>query len=588
MKTLRVALCQINTTVGDISTNTQKILDLWQRASRDQAHVAVFPELTITGYPPEDLLFKTEFLDANRQALSWLTGYSHHLSCALLVGFVDQDESGIYNAAALIAGGEIQTIYHKIFLPNYGVFDEKRYFNEGKRLVVCDINGLKVALTICEDIWYPDGPMHYSCLHEDVPIVLNLSASPFSKKKPLIRERMLSTRASDENAAVVMVNAVGGQDELVFDGHSVVFGPDGECLARLQAFEEDYQCVDISVEDIFQRRLKDARRRQEKLYFQRMSLPWELSKVSLSLSDSLSPLPAHGGVGPREDDLALLYKALVTGTRDYVEKNGFREVIIAISGGIDSALVATIAVDALGADRVHGIFLPTRFSADISREDSILLARNLGFSLQELSIESLFTHYLDALQPFFQDIPFGLAEENLQSRIRGTLVMALSNKFGYLVLTTGNKSEMSTGYATLYGDMAGGFAVIKDVLKTEVYALARYRNTLSPVIPERILTRPPSAELRPNQKDTDSLPPYEILDPIIQGYVEEDLSLDELYTLAPSREIVDRVIHLIQRSEYKRRQAPPGIKVSDRAFGRDRRMPITQRLNLSLPDVPRS
>ncbi|MCX7883361.1 MAG: NAD+ synthase [Brevinematales bacterium] len=580
MTGLRVSLCQMNPTVGDIGYNMEKILSFWKHASQDHAHIAVFPELALVGYPPEDLLYKREFLEANQKAIDRLVKHSRHISSALLVGFVDQDESGIYNAAVMIGGGRIISRYHKIFLPNYGVFDEKRYFNEGRHLSLCTIQGIKTAITICEDIWYPDGPMHYGCLLEDVQVVFNLSASPFHKEKPLIRERMLATRASDENAAVVMVNLVGGQDELVFDGNSSVFGPTGECFCRLKAFEEDYQCVDIVPGNIFSQRLKDARRRQEKLYFQKADLPWEIQTSSWEVDTSPAG-PVLSVIEPLPEKIPLLYKALVTGTRDYVEKNGFKEVIVGISGGIDSALVATIAVDALGPKRVHGIFLPTRFSADISREDSFLLAQNLGFPLEELSIEALFVHYLEELRPFFKDMPFGLAEENLQSRIRGNIVMALSNKFGYLVLTTGNKSEMSTGYATLYGDMAGGFAVIKDVLKTEVYELARYRNTLSPVIPERILTRPPSAELRPHQKDTDSLPPYEVLDPLIQAYVEEDLSFDEMCEKGFAPEVVYRVIQLVNASEYKRRQAPPGIKVSVRAFGKDRRMPITNRFSWS-------
>jgi NAD+ synthase (glutamine-hydrolysing) len=575
MQTLRIALCQINTTVGDIDANKEKILSYWERAKKDQAHLAVFPELTLTGYPPEDLLYKSEFIDANRRALDELVKSSRRHSTALVVGFVDQDESGIYNSCALIFGGEIIDVYHKIFLPNYGVFDEKRYFLEGRHLSYTEINGVKVGFTICEDIWYPDGPMHSSCLLYDTQVVVNLSASPFHKAKPQMRERMLATRAADENAFVVFVNAVGGQDELVFDGHSSVFAPDGGLIARLKGFEEDYQSVDIKPVDVFQYRLKDARRRQEKLYFQSKELPWSVQATTLELSQrKLSP--SYAVIEPLEQTIPLLYKALVVGTRDYVRKNGFRKVILGISGGIDSALVATIAVDALGAENVCGVFLPTRFSADISREDSYQLSRNLGFELHEIAIESLFGHYLDELRPLFRDTPFGLAEENLQSRIRGTIVMALSNKFGYLVLTTGNKSEMSTGYATLYGDMAGGFAVIKDVLKTEVYALAHYRNSLSPVIPTRIIERPPSAELRPDQKDTDSLPPYEVLDPLIQAYVEEDASFEEMLTLAP-REVVSRVMRLVDASEYKRRQAPPGIKVSVRAFGRDRRMPITNR-----------
>ncbi|URA11302.1 NAD+ synthase [Thermospira aquatica] len=583
MSSLRIALCQVNPTVGDIHNNTEKILSFWKNASHDGAHIAVFPELCLPGYPPEDLLYKTEFLQANLAALNRLVESSQKIPTALIVGFIDQDESGIYNAAALIANGEIIDIYHKIFLPNYGVFDEKRYFNEGKHLSVCTINGIKTAISICEDIWYPDGPMHFSSLIEDVQVVFNLSASPFHKEKPSQRERMLTTRASDENTMVVMVNAVGGQDELVFDGHSCIIGPKGNIVARLKAFEEDYQCVDVSFVSVLQNRLKDARRRQQKLYFQEIPLPWTLHKKTIELSPSQKK-PAFGVIEPQMDSIALLYKALVVGTRDYVEKNGFKEVIVGISGGIDSALVATIATDALGEHRVHGIFLPTRFSADISREDSFLLAKNLGIDLKELSIEGLFGKYLEELQPFFHNTPFGIAEENLQSRIRGNIVMALSNKFGYLVLTTGNKSEMSTGYATLYGDMAGGFAVIKDVLKTEVYALAHYRNSITPVIPQRILERPPTAELRPDQKDTDTLPPYEILDRLIQGYVEEDLSFEDLCHLSPSPEIVKRVIRLIDTSEYKRRQAPPGIKVSVRAFGKDRRMPITNRFQPTPPD----
>jgi len=578
MRLLRVALAQINLCVGDIKGNTSRIKSSITRAEEAMSDVVLFPELSVTGYPPEDLIFKPEFIHANHHALFEIADFCKDKDLLAVVGFIHR-ERDISNAAAMIYKGEIVDIYHKIYLPNYGVFDEKRYFKAGSHIPVIHFRDTAIGVNICEDIWYPDGPGHIQATTGQAEILLNMSASPFHKGKQNYRERMYATRAGDELCYLFNCNLVGGQDELVFDGRSTAYGPDGRLVARLKGFEPDFQVMDINVSAVFRDRLKDIRRRE----VTHVTPPYEIRHIELE--EKPAPPRAEKAVPvivSLDEKNAEIYKALVIGTRDYILKNNFDKVLIAISGGIDSALVAAIAVDALGPEKVTGIYLPTKFSADISGTDAQKLADNLGITLHNLSIQDIFENYLEKLEPLFKGLPFNVAEENMQARIRGNIVMALSNKFGYLVLTTGNKSEMSTGYATLYGDMAGGFAVIKDVLKTRVYALSRYVNREREIIPERIIERPPSAELRPDQKDTDSLPPYEILDRIIRDYVEEDKPLDELIDEIGDKNTVERFVRLIDKNEYKRRQAPPGIKISERAFGRDRRMPIVNAFSKNL------
>ncbi len=576
MRTFRFSLCQCNFKVGDIQGNTDKIKLLIQKALKDKADAAVFPELSITGYPPEDLVFKTQFIGSNLEALKSIIDFSKGKKILIIIGFIhkNDEDNNIFNSAGIIYNGKLIDIYHKIFLPNYGVFDEKRYFTPGNSVPVLIYKGIRIGVNICEDIWYPVGPLHYQSVAGNAEVIINISASPYHTGKQSYREKMFGTRAGDESVILLNCNLVGGQDELVFDGCSTAYNENGGLIARMRSFEEDFMSFDIDADTVFRKRLKDIRRRQEKEY---LKSPFEVKiievdKMNISPARALSKKAIiHDETG----DIASIYKALVLGTHDYVEKNGFENVIVAVSGGIDSALVAAIAVDALGPDRVKGIFLPSEFSASISREDAGILARNLGIEFLELSIQDLYESYNLKFKKIFKGLPFGIAEENLQSRIRGNIVMALSNKFGWLVLTTGNKSEMSAGYATLYGDMAGGFAVIKDVLKTTVYELAEYRNAIKPVIPSRIIERAPSAELRANQKDSDSLPEYPILDAVIRAYVEEDSPVEEIAAEIGDAALVKRVISMIDKSEYKRRQSPPGIKISPRAFGRDRRMPVT-------------
>lgn len=569
----RLALAQINPTVGDLKGNAEKVIAALSQARRWGAHLVVFPEMAIPGYPPEDLLLMPSFLQANRAALEEVAAQTSGLTT--LVGFVDRDESDIYNAAALLHDGRIAAVYHKIHLPNYGVFDENRYFRPGKRPLVFRLGEAIVGVNICEDIWYPAGPTEVQAL-AGTQLVVNISASPYHVGKGRARERMLSTRAADNVVFVAYCNLVGGQDELVFDGGSLVLDARGEVLACARSFEEDLLVLDLDLREVFRLRLHDPRQRQERAV--------GLEQVEWVFL-TLAPLPEEGiGVLPpgkkgweEKEKEAELYQALVLGTRDYVRKNGFRQVVVGLSGGIDSALTATIAADALGPENVIGVYMPTRYSSPISREDAEALARNLGIRLLTIPIDDIFQSYLDTLAEPFRGLAPDVTEENIQARIRGNILMALSNKFGWLVLTTGNKSELATGYCTLYGDMAGGFAVLKDVLKTQVYRLARYRNARGEVIPERILTRPPSAELRPDQRDEDALGPYVVLDPILQAYVEEDRSLEEIVALGYDEETVRCILRLVDGSEYKRRQGAPGIKITPRAFGKDRRLPITNR-----------
>ncbi len=581
MRSLRVGLFQINAVVGDLEGNTEKIRAHLKSSASRHLHVAAFPELAITGYPPEDLLLKPTFLEKNRKALSDLLNVAPEI--LVIVGFVEQADD-IYNAAAMIYGGRVVGIQRKQYLPNYGVFDENRYFQSGNSNIILRYRNIPIGVNICEDIWYPKGPLYHQTIDGNAEIIVNLSASPFHAGKREVRESMLKTRAADNGTYIVYTNLVGGQDELVFDGQSLVIGPDGEIESRGRAFAEDVIITEIDMDRVFGARLHDPRRRKEKLT---RVYGGEWGHVPMSIVDldqDHPPSPetprslAKGALTEPLSPVGEIYEALVLGVRDYVQKNGMTDVLIGISGGIDSALVAAVACDALGGDRVHGIFMPSVFTSEESREDSALLAKSLGCSLETIPIDGLVSEFLSRLSPFFSGKGPDTTEENIQPRIRGILLMALSNKFGHLVLTTGNKSEMSVGYMTLYGDMAGGFAVLKDVPKTVVYDLCRLRNALRPGgIPDRILTKKPTAELKENQFDTDSLPPYEILDPIMEAYVEEDLGYDEIVGRGYAPPDVARVIRLIDQSEYKRRQSPPGVKISMRAFGKDWRVPMTNR-----------
>ena len=574
MRTFRIALAQTNPTVGDLDGNTSRIVEDIGRARDMGADLVAFPELAIPGYPPEDLLFKPQFIQENIGKLREVASASRDI--AVVVGFADAN-SYVYNAAAVLYDGEVVGRYHKIYLPNYGVFDEERYFQAGAECPVFTIAGTPVGVNICEDIWFAVGPTTVQRA-AGAEVIVNISASPYHAGKRRTRERMLSVRAADNELFVAYVNMVGGQDELVFDGGSMIHDPLGEEMARGKQFEEDLVVADLEVEAVFRSRLRDTRPRTERT--------GSLDKVGRAVHVEVSDPPADSRStlkpsypGTALDGAAEVYAALVLGTRDYVRKTGFEQVYVALSGGIDSSVVAAVATDALGPENVIGVAMPSRYSSEGSVLDARGLSEALGLTLWEIPIEGPFSAYLDALEPRFRDTEPGIAEENLQSRTRGMLVMALANKFGGIVLTTGNKSEMAVGYATIYGDMAGGYAVIKDVPKTLVYELAEYRNSLGegPVIPESVLTKPPSAELRPDQKDEDSLPPYDVLDPILKAYVEDDLSFDEIVGMGFERDVVEHVVTLVDRNEYKRRQAPPGIKITPRSFGRDRRMPITNR-----------
>jgi NAD+ synthase (glutamine-hydrolysing) len=572
MPSLRVGLAQINVTVGDLKGNVARILACVAEARSLGVDLLAFPELAVAGYPPEDLLLRPQFVRDNLDALDQVVKGSAGIT--LVVGFVDAEED-IYDAAAIIHDGHLIDVYRKQFLPNYGVFDEDRYFEPGNRIAVYDVAGVGVGVNICEDIWYPEGPAQAQA-YNGAQVIVNISASPFQAEKRFFRERMLSTRASDAAAMLCYVNLIGGQDELVFDGNSLIIDPEGEIIGRARSFEEDLLVCDLNMDRVMQARLHAPRRRKERPAFTGVT-PDRVHVSSQPFVAGKQPLPPHE-VKPL-DGVAEVYAALVVGTRDYVIKNGFAKVVIGLSGGIDSSVVAAIAVDALGPENVVGVSMPSRFSSAGSRSDAHAVAENLGIRLLTIPIEEAFEAYLHMLSDPFAGTEFGVAEENLQTRIRGNLLMGLSNKFGWLVLATGNKSEMATGYSTLYGDMAGGFAVIKDVPKTLVYKLTEYRNSLGdkPVIPKEVLEKVPSAELRLGQADTDTLPPYDMLDPILQAYVEEDKSIVDLLAAGFDEETIKGVIAMVDRNEYKRRQAPPGVKITPRAFGRDRRLPIANR-----------
>ncbi|HLI00669.1 MAG TPA: NAD+ synthase [Acidimicrobiales bacterium] len=567
MRRLRVALGQLDPVVGDLAGNADRVLDALSVAEEAGADLAVFSELMITGYPPEDLLLKPGFVADNQRQLRRVAERTRR--CAAVIGFVDE-ATDLYNAAAVCADGEVKGVYRKQTLPNYSVFDEQRYFapGTGAEQLYC-IGGVRVGVSICEDLWDPSGAIATQAA-SGAELVVNVNASPYYADRLVERRHLLATRAADASCTLIYVNQVGGQDELVFDGASMVFDADGRLLASLPQFAESVVMVDLEVRPVYRKRLIDPRGR-------RFGTPLPVTMVTadarqLPAAERLTP-PVAEPLGAEAE----VYQALVTGTRDYVTKNGFTDVVIALSGGIDSSLVATVAADAIGASRVHGVAMPSRYSSAGSESDAEKLARNLGIDYRTIAIEPAHQAFLDMLAPSFGDRTEDLTEENLQSRIRGVTLMALSNKFGWLVLTTGNKSEMAVGYSTLYGDTAGGFAVIKDVPKLLVYRLCAWRNTKGEVIPPAVLTKPPSAELRPDQRDDDSLPPYEQLDPVLAAYVEGDLTADELIDAGFDEKMVRRIVRLVDLAEYKRRQTPPGVRVTPKAFGKDRRMPITNR-----------
>jgi NAD+ synthase (glutamine-hydrolysing) len=569
---MRLALQQLNSTVGDLAGNERAIRDGIVAAKEAGAQLVAFPELAVTGYPPEDLLLKEHFLRQAREAVDRLADEARGI--VAIVGFPERADD-VYNAAAVLADGEVQGIYRKMRLPNYGVFDEVRYFRAGTEPAIIEVDGVIVGLTICEDDWVPDGPTVDEAL-AGAEIVVNLSASPYQAGKPAERETMLKQRARDNLCAFAFCAQVGGQDELVFDGTSAVISHAGAVIARAPQFDEHLLIADVDARASRAARLRDTRPR---LHRRPSPAPVAHLGTFATGAQEASTAAPQGEVFDLLDPDAEVYAALVLGTRDYARKNGFDHVVFGLSGGVDSTLVATIAVDALGPEKVTAVVMPSPYSSSGTQDDARQLARNLGIECLEFSIKELMEAYDRTLAPVFGNRPPDITEENLQARIRGNLLMALSNKFGWLVLTTGNKSEMSVGYSTLYGDSAGGFAVIKDVPKLLVYRLVDLRAKRDPrsPIPQSIISRPPSAELRPDQKDADSLPPYETLDAILLGYVEEDLDREELIARGLPEADVDRIIRLVDVSEYKRRQNPPGIKVTSKAFGRDRRVPITNR-----------
>ena len=575
MRIFRLALAQINTTVGDLDGNASKIIQLVEEARALGVDLVAFPEMAIPGYPAEDLLFKPSFIHDNIDAMRKIVAASKDI--AVVVGFVDAD-SDIYNSAAIAYQGELVGVYHKVYLPTYGVFDEDRYFKRGNVCPVYTLNGAGVGVNICEDIWYPIGPM---VVQRDAgaEVIVNINASPYQAGKRSYREKMVATRAMDNELFVAYLNSVGGQDDLVFDGGSLIIDQKGEVVARGKEFQEDLIVADLDMDAVFRSRLHDPRPRKEKPADLREIGNPEVTPLSKYHTSEKLPLAPRKEVQPL-DPLGEIYSALVLGTGDYVRKNDFEKVIVGLSGGIDSSLTACVAVDALGGDNVLGVAMPSRFSSEGSVVDTRILADNLGIGLWQVPIELAHGAFLDMLEPHFSGSEPNIAEENIQARVRGSILMAISNKFGWLVLTTGNKSELAMGYATLYGDMAGGFAVIKDVPKTLVYRLAQWRNEHGHpkhVIPQSIFDKPPSAELKPDQTDQDTLPPYDVLDPIVKAYVEEDRSFQDMVALGFDAGVIKQVITAVDRNEYKRRQSPPGVKITPRAFGKDRRLPIVNR-----------
>ncbi len=575
MKKLRICNAQINCRVGDLYGNAGKIIDNIQTAKESEADIVTFPELAICGYPPEDLLLKPYFVHENIKALDEVVKNTRGITA--VVGFVAQND-GLYNAAAIISDGEIKGVYKKVFLPNYSVFDESRYFTKGgSEGLIFELNGVRFAVNICEDIWYASGPLVKQAMGAGAELIINISASPFYTDKIRVRENMLKTRATDNLVMLSYTNMTGGQDELVFDGGSMIVDCLGNVIARAKRFAEDIIFADLDIESVVRRRLYSPQRKLEKSMFTHDVGSVKTVKITTAVAARKSRKIAAAAQEPM-GSVEEVYHALCLGVKDYVTKNGFAKVVIGLSGGIDSALTAAIAVHALGAKSVVGVTMPSRYSSDETKSDAGKLAKNLGIRLITIPIDGLYKKYLDDLKDIFGDTATGIAEENLQARIRGNMLMALSNKFGWLVLSTGNKSEVSVGYCTLYGDMVGGFSVLKDVYKTVVYRLSGYINARSgtQVIPDTTIQREPSAELRPDQKDSDSLPDYDTLDKILHYYIEMDFCLEEIVETGFDLELVKKVVRMVDVNEYKRRQSPPGIKITPKAFGKDRRMPITK------------
>ncbi|MBE9502837.1 MAG: NAD+ synthase [Proteobacteria bacterium] len=577
-KTVRLGLAQINCTVGDLEGNSEKIISYIQKGREKGVDIISFPEMAITGYPPDDLLLKPGFIRDNMEALNLVARQCTDITA--IVGFVDATKAPspgkgeargrlAYNAAAVIHNGKIKVVSHKIILPNYGVFDERRYFIAGSKCLVFELDDIIFGVNICEDIWHAEGPTGIQALKGKADLIININASPFHAGKHKERAHVLARRVAESGVAIAYTNLVGGQDELVFDGGSMIFDSSGKIVAGAPLFEEALLVADINLE-------KEAKQvDRNKGIDEELTISSSLLQGTLKPKKELLEPPLSKELKPLEE----IYKALILGTRDYVLKSGFKKTIIGLSGGIDSALTAIIAVDALGADKVLGVAMPSRYSSQGSIDDARLIASNLGIEFSIISIEDIFKTFLSSLEPAFEGYEADVTEENLQARIRGTLLMALSNKFGSMVITTGNKSEMGVGYSTLYGDMAGGFSVLKDVPKTLVYELAELRNEMEgfDIIPRNSITKPPSAELRHEQVDQDSLPPYDVLDTILQEYIENELSINEIVALGYEKATVSQVLKMVDSNEYKRRQAAPGVKITPKAFGRDRRMPIVNK-----------
>ncbi len=566
---LRIAMAQINSSVGDFEGNKRKIIDCIDQAKSIKADIIAFPELAITGYPPQDLLFNTKFIETNLEVLNGIVTESNDITS--IIGFVDKDQNdNIYNSAAIISDKTLQGVYHKIHLPNYGVFDEKRYFSKGSKNKLIVLGKTKIGVSICEDIWHPNGPILEQAL-QGAQLSININGSPYHAGKKKVREDLLKSHSINHQLFIGYINMVGGQDELVFDGNSMLLNPNGEIIAQANQFEEDLVFTDLKINE-------------PKLDREKPLVTQHVINESIQLSDDLTQnKPVLQRNSPVQyDQIGEIYAALVLGTKDYVHKCGFKKVIVALSGGIDSSLVTTIAVDALGVQNVTAVSLPSKYSSQSSIDDAELLSRNLGITLHNIPINSSVNVFDKTLESYLENIEDDLTHQNVQSRIRGLIMMALSNNSGALVLTTGNKSEMAVGYATIYGDMAGGYAVIKDVPKTLVYKLAFYRNSINePLIPSSVLLKAPSAELKPNQKDQDYLPEYDVLDEILKEYIENENNPEEISEKGFPLELVEKIIKMVDQSEYKRQQAAPGIKITSKNFGRDRRMPISNRFRIN-------
>ncbi len=577
MRTLRIALAQINPTVGDLQGNRNKILEYITEAKSRGADLVAFPELSVCGYPPEDLVFKQSFLNDNKRIIEEIAARTKDITA--VVGFVDHGKDA-YNAAAILHNGKQVGVYHKLFLPTYSVFDEDRYFKRGNSCPVFTINGVNIGVNICEDIWYELGP---TTLQRDAnaEVIVNINGSPYYAGKRELREKFVATRAIDNSIYVAYVNQVGGQDELVFDGASMIFDHNGTMMARGKQFQEDMLIADLDLDALTAARLHSPLSRKHWIGVDKGEVTAPnviVSERYVEKSREALPKPENGLHKPLPPK-AEIYKALVTGLGDYIHKSGFKKAVLGLSGGIDSSICATLLVDAIGKENVIGVAMPSRFNSNDSLEDARVLAQNLGIEFQIVSIEEPFKAFLETMKGPFKGTEPNVAEENLQARIRGNILMGIANKFNYIVITTSNKSESATGYTTLYGDMAGGFAVIKDVPKMLVYELCRYRNTVEPKnsIPERVFTKAPTAELRFNQTDQDTLPPYEQLDQILEAYVENDRSLQDIVAMGFPEATVKRVMQMVDRNEYKRRQAAPGVKITPRSFGKDRRLPIVNK-----------